>query len=113
MTIIKTSAIALVMALAAAPSVAQADSEGCSVPISDDFCSTPVVAANPNGNFLHVRVSGPCDAFAVFDVNNGVVVYRASVGWGSFEKTLPYVYSEYSLSIFGGTWPFSNATINN
>src|SRR5262249_26372720 len=107
------SAIALVVALAAAPSVAQAASEGCSVSISDGFCRTAPVAANPNGNFVHVTVSGPCDLFSVIDVNNGVSVYAAGTGWGGFEKTLPFVYSEYSVSIFNGLWPFTSTRINN
>jgi len=113
MTIIKISAIALVVALAAAPSVVQAASETCSVAWSDHFCRTAPVPANPQFNFVHVNVTGPCDLFSVTDVNNGVLVFAASSGWGGFERTLGHVYSEYTVSVFSGVWPITSVTINN
>jgi hypothetical protein len=110
---IKITAIVLGVALAVAPSMAMAGSTGCSVAYSDDFCHTDSLHANSQFHFLHIDVSGPCDLFTVVDNNNGLTVYQHSSGWGGFQKTLGNVYSDYSVYVYGGTWPITNVTISN
>jgi hypothetical protein len=110
---IKTSAILFAVVLAAAPSMALAGSVGCSAAFSDGFCHTDNISANSQFHFVHVDVSGPCNLFAVRDRENGITVYQSSSGWGGKQKTIGGLYSEYSVYLYGGSWPFTNVTISN
>ena len=113
MSMIKTNALLLAVALAAAPSAAMAASTTCYAAFSDGFCHSDNIPANSQFHFVHVDVSGPCDLFTVVDRSNYVTVYQSSSGWGGREKTIGGLYSEYSVYLYGGTWPFTNVTLSN
>jgi hypothetical protein len=113
MSMIKISAFVLGVALAAAPSMALAASSTCHAALRDGFCHTGNVPAHPQFHFVHVDVSGPCNLFTVVDRVNGVTVYQSSAGWGGHERTIGGLYSEYSVYLYGGSWPITSVTINN
>lgn len=113
MSMIKTSAILFGVVLAAAQSVALAQSDTCDAGWSDGFCHTANIPANSQFNFVHIDVSGPCDLFNVVDRVNGITVYQGSTGWGGMQKTIGGLYSEYSVYLYGGVWPLTNVTISN
>ena len=113
MSMIKTSAILVAVALAAAPNLALAGSVGCSAAWGDGFCHTDNISANSQFHFVHVDVSGPCDLFTVVDRVNGITVYQSSSGWGGHERTIGGLYSAYSVYLYGGSWPFTSVTLAN
>ena len=113
MSIIKTCAILVALALGGVPSMARAASNTCHAAWGDGFCHTANIPANPQFNFVIVSVNGPSSLFAVRDRANGITVFQGSSGWSGYEKTIGGLYSEYSVYLYGGAWPITHVTISN
>jgi hypothetical protein len=113
MSMIKTSAILVAVALAVMPPMAQAASSTCNAGWGDGFCHTDNIPANPQFHFVHVDVNGPCSLFTVRDRANGITVFQGSSGWSGYERTIGGLYSEYSVYLYGGAWPVTYVTISN
>lgn len=113
MSIIRTCAILVALALGGGPSVAQAASATCHAAWGDGFCHTGNIPANSQFQFVNVSVNGPSSLFAVRDRSNGITVFQGSSGWSGYEKTIGGLYSEYSVYLYGGAWPITYVTISN